>query len=60
MYHDFATEYGWTPEQVREMPVYDVYMLRYASVVKYINRRENSKPKAESHGVDELNRMMRR
>ena len=39
----FLKDYGMTPEVLRHTPVYDIYMLMYAKLAKYIN--ETGKPK---------------
>jgi len=45
MYLMFLNEFRIRPEELREMPIYDVYMIQYARTASYINDLVSKRPK---------------
>ena len=43
IYYNFLKSYGIKPEDVRNMPVYDVYMLLACEIGNYINEKYNER-----------------
>jgi hypothetical protein len=45
LYYTFLVDYRIKPEEMRQMPFYDVYMIQYARVAKYMNDMFAKRPK---------------